>query len=314
MTSNGSEGPGAATWTAVGSISGLERSAWHEAERLGRVDLIELVAQVCAGQLGLAPVHRSGGATPGRWGGIGSDQWRALPDLSDGDRALLELAEQFTVDVSSVTDDQRSALFSEWGSEAAPLVAVVFAMDFLPRTWAALAAVGGEGLVTVRSGARPQLEGESIWAAMDRLIRAVPRLDALDPVTSELIRLRGARQHRCRLCQSLRSRPALLAGADEPLFDAVDDYESSRLSAHQKAALAVADAMIWTPGRLGSVAPRLVATSTPAQCIEVVVDVTRNALNKVAVALAADAAHVQDGLEIYDVGPDGDLVYGLTLE
>jgi len=42
-----------------------------------------------------------------------------------------------------------------------------------------------------------------------------------------------------------------------------------------------------------------------------VLDVTRNALNKVAVALAADAAHVEDGVEIYDIEPDGSLVYGL---
>ena len=43
-------------------------------------------------------------------------------------------------------------------------------------------------------------------------------------------------------------------------------------------------------------------------------DVTRNALNKIAVALGADAAHVEDGVEIYDIGPDGTLVYGLTLD
>jgi len=42
--------------------------------------------------------------------------------------------------------------------------------------------------------------------------------------------------------------------------------------------------------------------------------VTRNALNKVAVALGADAAHVENGIEIYDVGPDGELQYGLALD
>ena len=41
---------------------------------------------------------------------------------------------------------------------------------------------------------------------------------------------------------------------------------------------------------------------------------TRNALNKIAVALGADAAHVEDGIEIYDIDAAGELVYGLTLD
>ena len=47
--------------------------------------------------------------------------------------------------------------------------------------------------------------------------------------------------------------------------------------------------------------------------MELVLDVTRNALNKIAVALGADAAHVDEGIEIYDITADGGLVYGLTL-
>ena len=144
-------------------------------------------------------------------------------------------------------------------------------------------------------------------------IRAVPQLDALDPITSELVRLRGARQHRCRLCQSLRSRPALLAGADEETFAGVDSYESSDLSPLQKAALAFTDAMLWTPGHLETGAARLVELASEEQRVELVLDVTRNALNKIAVALGADAAHVDEGIEIYDVDADGGLVYGLTL-
>ena len=58
-------------------------------------------------------------------------------------------------------------------------------------------------------------------------MRVVPALDALDPVTSELVRLRGARQHDCRLCRSLRSRTTLRAGATEADFAAVDDYADS---------------------------------------------------------------------------------------
>ncbi len=38
----------------------------------------------------------------------------------------------------------------------------------------------------------------------------------------------------------------------------------------------------------------------------------RNAGNKIAVALAADAPNVSEGVEIYDIGPDGTLTQGLA--
>ena len=81
----------------------------------------------------------------------------------------------------------------------------------------------------------------------------------------------------------------------------------------QRTALAFTDAMIWTPGRIdAAVVGELQLAATEAQQVELVLDVTRNALNKVAVALGADAAHVEDGIEIYDVEGDGTLVYGLS--
>jgi hypothetical protein len=83
----------------------------------------------------------------------------------------------------------------------------------------------------------------------------------------------------------------------------------------QQACLAFTDAMIWSPGRIGdAVVDDLRSVTGPAQQVELVLDVTRNALNKVAVGLGADAAHVTEGTEIYDVLPDGSLAYGLTLD
>ena len=49
-------------------------------------------------------------------------------------------------------------------------------------------------------------------AAVDQLMRATGRLRSLDPVLRELVRLRGARHHQCRRCQSVRSVAALEAG------------------------------------------------------------------------------------------------------
>jgi hypothetical protein len=65
--------------------------------------------------------------------------------------------------------------------------------------------------------------------------------------------------------------------------------------------------MVGPAARLGVLIP-------PAQGVELVLDVTRNALNKIAMALAADAAHVDQGIEIYDLDANGDPVYGLALD
>jgi alkylhydroperoxidase family enzyme len=296
----------------VGTMGTIVDSAWAEATRSGRADLLELVGAVCADQHGLPPLRPPGGRTTGRWDGARPGLWRSLEGITPAERAALEFAEQFSVDVSRISASQRTAVFDDWGPEAATLAALVFVMDFVPRTWAAL-----DGLASVFGTERCEpttSHGDlPIWEALDGLIRTVPRLDALDPVTSELVRLRGARQHHCRICQSLRSRPAVLAGADELLLSELDDFESSTLSAHRRAALAMVDAMIWTPGRLDAAVDRLVANASPEQCVEVVADVTRNALNKVAVALGADAPHVQEGVEFYDIDPEGGLVYGVTL-
>ncbi len=196
---------------------------------------------------------------------------------------------------------------------------MVFVLDFLPRTRAALAALFGADTPGKSDWwVAPEMLAEpapGIWEALDSFTRTVPGLSALDPVTTELVRLRGARQHRCRICSSLRSRPALLAGADTDDFAAIDDYDTSDLPAEHKAALAFTDAMLWTPGAIDpEVAGSVGVLLSPEQQVELVLDVTRNALNKVAVGLAADAPHVEEGIEIFDVAASGDLLYGLSLD
>ena len=225
------------------------------------------------------------------------------------DDAVRAFAEQACLDVASITADQRRGFLAAAGDRAGTLAAALWVVEFVPRTRTALDALFGPG---PWPEVAPAPSPGGVWAALDGLIRAIPVLDALDPVTSELVRLRGARQHDCRLCRSLRSRTALRAGATEREFDAVDDYQHSDLTALQRAALAFTDAMIWTPGRIGvATVAALQAEASPAQQVELVLDVTRNALNKVAVGLGADAAHVTEGIEIYDVASDGSLLYGL---
>ena len=45
--------------------------------------------------------------------------------------------------------------------------------------------------------------------------------------------------------------------------------------------------------------------------LEIVLDVARNAANKIAVTFGADQANVAEGVEYYDVDERGELVYGL---
>ena len=105
----------------------------------------------------------------------------------------------------------------------------------------------------------------------------------------------------------------MVAGANDAMFEAVDAFRTSDLSEAVKAALAFTDTFIWTPGRLSQAEiADLTKHFSPAQQVELVLDIARNASNKFAVSMAADAANVSDGYEIYDVKSDGSIEYGLT--
>ena len=122
----------------------------------------------------------------------------------------------------------------------------------------------------------------------------VARLRELDPLTTEIVRLRGATQHNCRLCKSRREGRALDAGGSESLYEQIEWYETSdALTDRHKAALRYVDALIWTPA---DIAPEVAAGSPHplhrGESYELTVDVMRNAGNKIAVAFAADAPNV----------------------
>lgn len=220
------------------------------------------------------------------------------------DPAVVAFAEQFAVDVSVIEDEQRAAFLAATGAAAFAAVQRVYVDDLWPRVASVLDAVLGPAHWPVP----PPTEVPDLWPLLDGFMRQVARLDALDPVTTELVRLRGARQHDCRVCRSRRSVAALDAGASEATFDALDHWATSDLPATGKAALALTDAMIWTPR---AVPAETVAAArehlSDGQLVEVVLDVARNAANKIAVALRADAAEVLDGVQLFTTDPEGNL-------
>jgi alkylhydroperoxidase family enzyme len=280
---------------AAAALAAVQAAVW-QGELAG---LLSKAAVVCADNLGLAPLG-AGVATPDG-------------DLSAVDERLaLAFAEQLTIDVSAITDAQRQDLIDQFGLKVGDFVQGLWVVDFLPRAQAALDALFGGPSPDDASSAATE-PGVALWDAIMEFIRVVPLL-GLDPVTSELVRLRGARQHQCRLCKSLRNRSAIVAGADDDMFAAVDSYETSTLSARHRAALALTDAMIWTPAHLDpSMIEEVRQHFTPAEAVALVLWVSRNATNKIPVALAADEANITEGVEIYDIDETGELVYGLTV-
>jgi alkylhydroperoxidase family enzyme len=234
-------------------------------------------------------------------------------DLADGrsesESVVAAFAEQFAIDVSGIGALQRKQLLSALGDKAFRTVVTIFVADFVPRVWAGLDALG---MGKPGNGGTPNWDHDAdpIDALLNGFVPAVARLRTLDPVTTEVVRLRGAAQHNCRLCKSRREGNALDAGGSESLYADIEHYESSeQLSERQKAALRYVDALIWSPSRIDAEVTAGVRTHfSEAAALELTFDVMRNACNKIMVSLGADAPQVSEGTELFMVEADGQTV------
>jgi alkylhydroperoxidase family enzyme len=237
------------------------------------------------------------------------------PPTSETERSCTEAIEQFIIDVAALTDAQRDGVFAAIGSRSYPFFQTLYVRDFDFRFRAAMTQIFGEPAGAAPEpdpGQTPGAEPADLWPALDRFLTDVASMDALDPVTTELIRLRGARAHNCRICQSRREVAAIKGGADEDTFDKIDFYETSDLDERSKVALRLTDAILWQPAAYpDGLVEQVRATFSPDETIEIVLDLVRNAANKVAVALQADQPVVAVGVEYFSVGRDGALAYGL---
>jgi hypothetical protein len=232
-----------------------------------------------------------------------------IDGTSDRESVVVAFAEQFATDVSGIGAHQREQLLSALGDNAFRTATAIFIADFVPRVWAGLDALGmgrpGNGSAVAwdddTDPTRPLLKG---------FAPAVARLRELDPVTTEVVRLRGAVQHNCRLCKSRREGYALDAGGSESLYAEIEYFETSaQLSDRHKAALRYVDALIWSPSRIDTAVAAGVRTHfTESACLELTLDVMRNACNKIMVSMGADAAQVSEGTELFRVEADGKTV------
>ncbi len=252
--------------------------------------------------------------------GAGLSTWPTSPLFSDAERVALSFTEQFVIDVAGTSDDQRSAVKRALGGEALVTLAVaLFVLDYDLRARVAFErlSLGGperapdphpEGAEEAED--RGPVDAVALLGDLDGFQRCVARLAGIDPVTTELVRFRGARHHNCRLCRSIRSRSAVEAAGDESWFDRSEDYESSDLGEPERVALRLTDALVTDPTAVdASLAAALRAFYTEDQIVELVLDVVRNSSQKIAVALGADDPHVTSGTELFDLAPDGTVVF-----
>lgn len=232
---------------------------------------------------------------------------------SDAETVVAEFAGQFSIDVSVIGGEQRSRLWAALGDSTFGVVVQMYIADFVPRVQAGLEAlgVGREYLEWVHGSVSWDHSTDPSDAVFSGFLPAVARMRALDALTSEVVRLRGAAQHNCRLCKSLRETTALDAGGSEALYGDIEHFETSKLlTERQKAALRYVDALIWSPRHIDrAVAAAVLEHFSDAEGVELTFDVMRNASNKAAVALGADAPRVEYGTERYLIDADGQTVF-----
>jgi alkylhydroperoxidase family enzyme len=260
--------------------------------------LVSLVRQVCAQTMSLPPLPV---------------EVSVSEPASDTEAVVVEFAEQFSADVSAITAEQRSRLFKALGDNTFGLVVAMYIADLVPRVRAGLEALGvGSSFLGWTSGPIEWDHATDPSAEVfNEFLPFVGRLRSLDPLTSEVVRLRGAAAHNCRLCKSVRESRALDAGGSETLYDDIAQFEvSSLIDDRAKAALRYVDALIWTPAHLDAdVVAEVRARFSEAEAVEITLDVMRNASNKVAVSLGGDAPRVSEGTETYLLDVDGQTVF-----
>jgi hypothetical protein len=227
----------------------------------------------------------------------------ALPEVPRSD--AMTFAEQMVVDVASMTTDVRAAGLAELGAGAPAFVLAVWTEDMMIRADAAWREMFGEEWRPI-----PTSVDSDPWVAHERFLLEVAKLPALDPVTSELVRLRGARAHNCRLCQSRRSVSAIDLAGRSDLFD---ERDPSGISDAQALTLQVVDAFVWQPIQWPpGLGEHVVDALGPAAATELTLDIVRNAANKIAVAFDADDPQVETGVEYYDLDMStGELRYDI---
>ena len=250
------------------------------------------------------------------WGEISETQTAELSSWPNSDafderqKAALALTEQFVIDVTGVLAGPLAASVGALGAEIGPFVQALYLLDVGQRVDIVLGTLLGEPLTTESWAwdATGEIPADPMVAIM-AMLAAVGRLQVVDPVTKELVRLRGARLHECRRCQSVRSVAALNAGANNDLLSSDDPASISELSAGTRAALELVDAMFVGPPAINQeLLSQLTQSYNSQELVEIVSYLMRNACNKIPVAFGVDDAIVEEGFEYQVIDSSGETV------
>ena len=250
------------------------------------------------------------------WGAISEAQiaelssWPTSDAFDERQRAALAMTEQFVIDVTGVLPGPFAASAGVLGAEIGPFVQALYVLDVGQRVDVVLSALLGETLTTDSWawGATGEIPADPMAAIMATLA-AVGRLQAVDPITKELVRLRGARLHECRRCLSVRSVAALNAGANDDLLGADDPSAVGTLPAATISALDLVDATFVGPPTINQeLRDRLTQSYGTAELVELVSYMMRNACNKIPVAFGVDDAIVEEGFEYQVIDASGETV------
>ena len=96
--------------------------------------------------------------------------------------------------------------------------------------------------------------------------------------------------------------------------DLFDDSDPSGISDTQALALQVVDVFVWQPTQWPTgLGEHVVSALGTAAATELILDLVRNAANKIAVAFDADGPQVETGVEYYDIDlSTGELRYDVS--
>jgi alkylhydroperoxidase family enzyme len=225
---------------------------------------------------------------------MGHPDGRRTRAADAGARDSEEFAEQFVLDVTGLGQAERDVLRRHFDdATATDLVRALFVVEYAMRLELMSTRLFG-GPVSGAPLPRTGGPGDPSAALLETLADyqdTVVRGDALDPVLTELVRLRCARTHNCRICQTLRLADAREAGADDAMTAAVDHYETSDLDERTKTALRVTDALITLPAHLTAPEVRDAHALLGDDALaELCLDVSKWSTQKVKVALGTDGA------------------------
>ena len=260
---------------ACGLLTALNERVWQDGDPV----LLELVWVRVAQLIGNPAAARV-------W--FGSDASSAASSAAEPD--VVAFTEQFVMDVGGTTEEMRDGLAARFGADGArALVTAIYVVEFTQRLQLIAARLLDDG--EVPPAGPVTAAAASPAGLLNAYQAAVVRGSALDPVTTELVRLRCARTHHCRICQTLRLTDSRAAGVDEDMTAKVDFYERSDLPERAKVALRVTDAFITRPELLSDVVVgQARASFGPGELASLCLDITKWSTQKIKVALGTDGA------------------------